>query len=439
MASAVLAPAVAPCALCGAETSPAVLAETGWLAADAVERIARDHPGWRRKDGGCPACVQETLLELLRERGEDALHAAVQRVWPLDAEAAFGALPTPLRLHADARFPGRGVGIAVVDAAFAPHPDLTRPRNRIRAWVDASRPVMECRRFGPDERPSWPGADAQGGGHWHGTMTGVAAAGSGHLGHGFYRGLASEAELVLVQVADASGRIGNAAIARALRWIVRNAPAFGVRVVNLSLGGDPVMPLRGNAVDEAVGELVAGGVCVVAAAGNDGVRRLVPPGTAPAAITVGGLDDRNTLDHDQRALWRSSYGDASDGAPKPEVVAPSLWVVAPVLPHSAVALEAASLFARRARGDAAVEARIAELKLVTPFYQHVDGTSFAAPVVSSVVACMLEASPGLTPARVREALVATAHPVPGAPPERQGAGAVDAGRAVAAVRRASTG
>jgi len=168
----------------------------------------------------------------------------------------------------------------------------------------------------------------------------------------------------------------------------------------------------------------------VVAAGNDGVRRLVPPATAPEALTIGGIDDKNTLDHAARELWRSNYGETAHGAAKPELVAPSLWVVAPVLPGTEVAGEARDLFARRAVGDPSVEPRIRELKLVTPHYQHVEGTSFAAPVVAGVAAAMLEANPGLTPRLVRDVLVATAHRVPGAPPERQGAGALDAGRAV---------
>src|SRR2546430_6065858 len=46
----------------------------------------------------------------------------------------------------------------------------------------------------------------------------------------------------------------------------------------------------------------------------------------------------------------------------------------------------------------------------SPRYQHVDGTSFAAAVVSGVIACLLEANPALTPAQVREILVETALP-----------------------------
>jgi serine protease AprX len=263
-------------------------------------------------------------------------------------------------------------------------------------------------------------------------MTSAVAAGSGALAHGLYRGLASEAELVLVQARDESGRIRNESIERALRWLLEVAPELGIRVVNLSLGGDPVTPLRGNPVDEAVAALADAGIVVVVAAGNDGERRLVPPGTAPAAITVGGLDDKNTFDHGERALWHSNYGEAGDGAGKPELVAPSIWVVAPLLPGTGTAFEARSLFARRARGDGGAEERIIELKLVTPHYQHVDGTSFAAPLTASVVACMIDANPKLTPERARELLVQTAHPVPGAAPDRQGAGALNAGLAVGA-------
>jgi serine protease AprX len=82
------------------------------------------------------------------------------------------------------------------------------------------------------------------------------------------------------------------------------------------------------------------------------------------------------------------------------------------------------------RGDPAAESQLAAHKLVTPHYQHVEGTSFAAPIVAGIVAEMLEANAALTPRRVRELLQAAAQHVEGASLERQGAGAVDAGRAV---------
>lgn len=419
------------CGLCGAPSTRDELAEVDWLAPAIIDALVRAHPGWRRRDGACPACVQHALLHALLEGGDPALQAGLQSVWPLNAEDAFGALPTPLRMHADPRFTGRGVTLALIDTDFYPHPDLTRPSNRIRAWVDVADGAVEVRLFTPEDTPRWPGWDRIAPAQWHGLMTSAVAAGNGALSHGFYAGMAPDADLVLVKARHDSGAIGNDRLVRALDWVRAHAVALGIRLVNVSLGGEADAVLADHPVDRAVAGLVAAGVVVIVAAGNDGVRRLVPPATAPAALTVGGLDDRNTFERAARALWHSNYGETAGCVPKPELVAPSIWVVAPLLPDTESAAEARRLFERRARNDRSVETRIAEAKLITPHYQHVDGTSFAAPIVAGAAACMLEANPSLGPRRVRDLLVAAAEWVPGVAGERQGAGALDAGRAVA--------
>ena len=407
------------CSVCGNSESAVVLAEAQW------------YPFWNRDDDVCPACIQQNLLRTLLAKGDAALHEAIQTVWPLDAEAAFGVLPTRLRLHADPRFSRKGVTIALVDAGFYPHPDLVKPRNRIRVWADATRDPVSVFRFEAEVKPTWPDWDGARDWQWHGTMTSAVAAGNGFLSRGFYSGLAHEAALVLIQVRDSGGHISSASIHRALTWILNFGPELGVRAVSLSVSGDPVSPLAGNAVDEAVAALVEAGISVLAAAGNDGQRTLLPPATAPLALTVGGIDDKNTFSHEEISLWHSNYGNASNEVPKPDLVAPSIWVAAPVLPDTSVAQEAQELFVRREQKDPNVHGRIAELKLITPHYQHVEGTSFAAPILASAIACMLEANPTLTPRLIRDILKETAHPVPGADRERQGAGALSPGQAVA--------
>lgn len=423
--------AAVTCPVCRMPSTREELEEAGWIAPDTEQRLAERHHGWRRLDGACAACVQDALLSLLREKGERVLGRVIQDVWPLDAEAAFGALPTPLRVRADPRFTGRDVTIAMVDAGFYPHPDLSRPSNRIRAVVDTADEVTLVETFGPNDEPRWAGWDRDDSSRWHGLMTSVAAGGNGFASRGLYRGLASGAELVLVRARDAAGRITSHSISRALSWLRDNSEAFDVRVVSVSLGGDATAMLESDAVDDAVARLVERGVVVIVAAGNDGQRSIVPPATAPAALTVGGLDDRNVFDSAGRALWHSSYGATWMGCQKPELVAPSIWVAAPVLPMTDVAREAVELFTRRAHGDSTCESRIADLRLITPHYQHVEGTSFAAPIVAGIVACMLEANPALSPERVRALLTLACRRVPGAPTERQGAGAIDAGSAVA--------
>jgi hypothetical protein len=83
------------CQSCGGEVDGNALAEARW------------YPFSEALPRSCLACVQENLLRILLAKGEAALHEAVQTVWPLDAEAAFGALPSRLRRHADPRFSGK--------------------------------------------------------------------------------------------------------------------------------------------------------------------------------------------------------------------------------------------------------------------------------------------------------------------------------------------
>lgn len=420
-----------PCPRCSRPTTEEALAQSRWASADIVAELRKKKKGWSPSEGACPACIEEALLFVLQEKGEESFYESIQSVWPLDARAAFGAIPTPLRMRCDPRFTGSGVTIALLDSGFYPHPDLTKPVNRIKAWVDAGVEPPVVLRFGPKDSPEWPAWDDGAASKWHGLMTSTTAAGNGYLSHGLYSGMASESELVLIRVREPEGAISNESIERGLRWLLDNGPALGVRVASLSVAGDPVEPLAGNPVDAAVGELVAQGVTVLAAAGNSGDRMLVPPATAPAAITVGGVDDQNTLSEDDITLWHSNYGVSSAGFRKPEIVAPSIWVVAPVLPGTETAEKAEGLFERRANGDESVEEEIDSLKLITPYYQHVDGTSFATPLVASTVACLLQANPKLDPEAIRDILQATAETIPGVPLERQGHGVLDASQAVA--------
>ncbi|HYY55767.1 MAG TPA: S8 family serine peptidase, partial [Pyrinomonadaceae bacterium] len=68
--------------------------------------------------------------------------------------------------------------------------------------------------------------------------------------------------------------------------------------------------------------------------------------------------------------------------------------------------------------------KLREGNVITEHYKYVDGTSFAAPIVSSIIACMLEANPALTPQQVKRILIETAERLPAIEVDRQGWGVV---------------
>src|SRR5207249_11715289 len=68
--------------------------------------------------------------------------------------------------------------------------------------------------------------------------------------------------------------------------------------------------------------------------------------------------------------------------------------------------------------------KLREGNVINQHYKYVDGTSFAAPIVSSIIACMLEANPRLSPQQIKRILIETAERVPGIDVDRQGWGVV---------------
>ena len=360
----------------------------------------------------------------------------------------FGVIPTPVRLNANPEYTGKGVTMAFLDSGFYPHPDLITPVSRVVAHEDLT---GERSVFSTAPAESW---------QWHGTQTSVVAAGNGHLCDGAYRGLAHEAKLVLVKVSE-RGRITEENIAQGIKWVIANRERYNIRVLNISLGGDDDVPCSRSIVDQAAEEAIGHGIVVVAAAGNSGAegRHSIPPANSPSVITVGGYTDHNQLNGTELDLYHSNFGVTADGTVKPEIVAPAMWVAAPILPGTrsyeraevlsrlAAAVdyelrdlarelqEAAGIPKQVASSDptgirAHVEAALQEEKIVAAHYLHVDGTSFAAPIVASVVAQMLHANPDLTPGAIKNILVSTADRIVTKSVIRQGYGVVNAQRAV---------
>ena len=428
------------CHVCARETHEAFVPKTE-LEDELEALIAANAPEIGPFDEVCGRCV------LLFERAKAHIEkdAAVQK-------DGSHVLSTPLRLDADPRFTGRGVTIAFLDSGFYPHVDLTTPKNRIVAYKNMTESDGQIETlFQPDVAS------------WHGMMTSVVAAGNGSLSNGFYRGIAPEAEVVLVKLAR-TGRITDENIREGLEWVLANREEYNIRIVNISAGGDRERSYLDDPLSQLVEACTRAGILVVCAVGNSGHlpnHPVVPPASSPSCIAVGGLDDNNSMNRAKRGMYRSSYGPTVDGLQKPEVIAPSIWVPAPILPNTPTAQQAELLdeldqakdedlhdIIRAHPGvdpdlDAALDRAVHSIRqmivlkirrenVITKHYKYVDGTSFSAPIVSSVAAQMIESNPALTPQQIKHILIETAERLPGHEVDRQGWGVIDPRKAVEA-------
>ncbi len=428
------------CPICQRGVSSAELLPVGAVSEPVASLVAANTPGWRPAAGICRRCA---------ERFSDA-HERLRVRYPGFGHREYKILPTPLRLGASAQYTGRGVTMAFLDSGFFAHPDLVEPANRILRYKDITNPrARDEGLFSPDVSS------------WHGMMTSVVACGNGHLSNGLYRGIASESNLVLVKVGTSS-RIVHDDIRRGIDWVIKNRERYGIRVMNISCGGDYEASYVDDALSQAAERATRAGIVVCAAVGNAGHstgHAVLPPASAPSVLAAGGLDDKNRMVFADYDMYHSSFGPTIDGFQKPEIIAPSIWVAAPILPGTPTADQANLLSSLASAPDATLRELIAahprvdddldaalgldaylirhlvEIKMrdnavISGSYKHVDGTSFSSPIVASIAAQMLEANPSLKPYQVRSILVKTATRLPHVPVDRQGWGVVNPKRAV---------
>jgi serine protease AprX len=231
----------------------------------------------------------------------------------------------------------------------------------------------------------------------HGTFVSGVLAGTGKINKSL-AGVAPGAALVVFKVLDSSGsgRIsdGIAAVDEA----ISRKDQLHIRVINLSLA----VPGSSNGKDafsKICNRAVANGITVVVAAGNDGPigRSIGAPSAAASVITVGAGADLN-----EKGFYLADFsgrGPTADGRIKPDLWGPGVAI-------------------RTTRREGG--------------YTSVNGTSFSTPFVSGTVALMLDANPGLTPAKIKSILLATAlRWFPGGKSNEGGFGRLQAYQAVA--------
>jgi serine protease AprX len=410
-----------------------------------LQKIKEHNPAWAEHDGICGRCVDYYQTELVMQ----------QRILPeigphfsIKSPDDFIILPTMLRLNADPRFTGKGITICFIDSGFYLHDDIIATSNRVRKVVDITNPQRNSTYFLQPHKESW-----------HGTMTTVVCAGDGYKSKGLYKGVAPDAELVLLKVMDEEGHITTANIAKALEWVLKYHKQYDIKIVNMSLGDDEAISYKNSVIDQLAEQLIEQGICIVAAVGNDDTASIKPPANSPNVIAIGGVDDDNQLNNELMA-YHSTFGVTTDGLHKPELVANAIWIAAPILPGTPEKEEAEILQQLVSMTEEELQKinpdllkktgisqdffktndvtflrsqiinRIQATKFFSAAYMHVDGTSFAAPIVCGVIAQLLQAEPTLTPHQIRRVLFSSAKRLSGIPVERQGFGYIQPKKAL---------
>jgi chitodextrinase len=285
----------------------------GQVSAAAVNRL--------RADGRVTRVERDGIARVVGTQSSPTwgLDRIDQAALPLDKTYAYPAT-------------GSGVQVHVLDTGVRAHDDLGA--RLVAGWtaIADGRGTDDC--------------------HGHGTHVAGTAAGTTY-------GVAKAATVVPVRVLDCNGSGSYSGIIAGLDWVAKNST--GPTVVNMSLGGGVSASL-----DDAVRKLVASGVTVVVAAGNDGKDACnTSPARVAEAVTVGA-----TSSTDAKPSW-SNFGGCLD------LFAPGASIT--------------SLSNASRTGTTTMS-----------------GTSMASPHAAGVAALVLQDDGSLTPADVTSTLLAAA-------------------------------
>jgi serine protease AprX len=320
-------------------------------------------------------------------------------------DAARATAGQPEYSEPESGLKGAGVTIAMVDSGVAPHAEIKTLVASVD-FVNGADP-----NFAPEGS-----VDTNG----HGTHVAGIMVGDGSESYeGRLAGIAPQASLVSLRVLDGEGKGQSSSMIAALEWVLAHKDQYGIRVLNLSLGHPVYEAASLDPLVHAVDSLWDAGVVVVCSAGNEGREghsTISSPCNSRKVITVGALNDHNTLDRadDTIASYSSRGPTRVDRVAKPDLVAPGNRIVSTRSAGSSLdsLLPGGRVAADPSRPDV---------------FEHLEmsGTSMAAPMVSATAALMLQQEPSLNPATIKARLMLSARKAAGGDPFAVGAGVLD--------------
>ncbi|MCA9497118.1 MAG: S8 family peptidase, partial [Nanoarchaeota archaeon] len=298
---------------------------------------------------------------------------------------------------------GEGITVAVIDTGV----DYTHVDFGSCSYSDYS--SGSCSKMVPGYNFVSGSVDAQDD-HGHGThVAGIIAA------NGSILGIAPKAKIMPIKVLNSNGGGSFSDIIAGIEFAM-DPNSDGnyndkVNIISMSLGGS------GNSQDpisQASELAISNGIVVVVAAGNSGPSEstIKSPGVAKEVITVGATCKASQINKNEYCFRGetvasfSSRGPTIDGYLKPEIVAPGVLICS-------------SKYSGVEHGQDCLDV------------DHVafSGTSMATPVVSGVVALLLQNNPSLSPKDIKGLLMTTAKDL-GDDQFVQGSGLINASAAI---------
>jgi serine protease AprX len=202
-----------------------------------------------------------------------------------------------------------------------------------------------------------------------------------------FLGMAPDARIVSIKVADSHGYADVSQVIAAIDWTVQHAhdPGLNIRVLNLSFGTASNQSYLLDPLAFAAEVAWHSGITVVAAVGNAGrdASGLADPADDPYLLAVGAADHNGSLQYSQWDV--ASFSQIGDGFRNPDILAPGAHLQSLRVPGS--------YLDQKYQGG----------RISDRFFRG-SGSSQATAVVSGALALLFQEYPSMTPDRAKALL-----------------------------------
>lgn len=259
------------------------------------------------------------------------------------------------------KYTGRNICVGIIDSGIYPHPDLLKPTNKIKGFID----ILGNKKYPYDD-------------NGHGTFMSGMICGSGYSSKGLYKGVAKDSEVFMIKAFNSNGRGYASDLLYSIELLISLKEENKIKIILIPCELFSHDSFVINLFDILFKKCRSSEILVVIPSGNNGniEGSMMGFATLSSCLTIGGVDTSASI-----KPYINSSGGFAGKVNKPE--------------FAAAAVDLCSLNA-----DTSYISEKNGIKLYPKkfekYYTYFHGTSCAAAFIVGIIAMLYERNPEYT-------------------------------------------
>lgn len=178
------------------------------------------------------------------------------------------------------KYTGRNVCVGIIDSGIYPHPDLLKPSNKIKGFID----ILNDKKYPYDD-------------NGHGTFMSGIICGSGYCSKGLYKGVAKDSSVFMIKAFNSNGRGYVSDLLYSIELLINLKEENKIKIILIPCELFSYNSFIINLFDVIFKKCKKSEILVVVPSGNNGNNEGSITGfaTLDSCLTIGGVDTNGVI------------------------------------------------------------------------------------------------------------------------------------------------